>query len=85
LLIFLLAAVLLFGFAASAPSPTFRPTDRLEVMRFFLIDPALNHMASEAWTVHDTEAAGQLERALLALPPSPNGFRWGAIDDGAGI
>jgi hypothetical protein len=54
-------------------------------MRFFLIDPALNHMASEAWTVHDTEAAGQLERALLALPPSPNGFRWGAIDDGAGI
>jgi hypothetical protein len=57
-------------------------TDRLEVTRFFLINPALNHFPAGAWTVNDGAAATQVERALVALPPAPDGVRFCPIDYG---
>jgi hypothetical protein len=71
----------LTGFAASAPSPAFRVTDRLEVTRFFIIDPTFNHMSPGAWVVNDT-AARQVEQALIALPLPPDGVRFCPIDYG---
>ncbi|HEY7349414.1 MAG TPA: hypothetical protein VH599_13955 [Ktedonobacterales bacterium] len=79
---FLLVVVFLAGPSSSVFSFSPPPADRLEVARFIVPASNPNYLPPGGWTVGDPATAQQIEHAVVALPPSPDGVRFCPLDRG---